>query len=151
MSRKDVRISNKLSPVLILGVVVVVVLIVGAAYFLSLSDGGGLPEEREPVIEPVLEPVPKPVEDLPEGVTYQQGQNRISEAEFLSIENGTLYAKRGGEMLTMKFAGRVVLHKKVGPRLVTIDPAEIAPGSKVTVITALGDDGEEAINGLIVK
>ena len=148
MSRKDIHVSNKFSPVLILGAVVVVVLIVGAAYFLSLSDGGA--EEREPVIEPVPEPVPEPVEDLPEGVIYQQGQNRISEAEFLSIENGTLYAKRGGEMLTMKFAGRVVLHKEVGPRLVTIDPAEIAPGSKLSIRTTLLGNGEEAINGIIV-
>ena len=68
-------------------------------------------------------------------------QNRISEAEFISLENGVISLKRVEDVLTVvnnpRGAG-VPIQRKVGPGFVPIDPAEIKPGSILMVTTTVG-------------
>ena len=154
MLRKDVGTRENVSrgPFLIIAAVAVVVLIAGVAYFFNSLDGGTLPEEPEPVIQPVPEPAPEPVEDLPEGVTYQQGQLRVNEAEILSVENGVISLKRGDDVLTVLHNPEKsgLIQKQVGPRFVYLSPSELELGLIVTALTEFVN-GREVITGILIE
>ena len=157
MSRKDVHISNKLSPVLILGAVVVVVLIVGAAYFLSSSPGEGPQTEPETPEEPVVEEPEMPEEpevEEPGRIVNQSNDSEstsnistqitTSDAELRSFENDTLTFVRGHDILTAKYSqpGDLSLLKTRGSGFIRITPAAIPLGSIVTLYTRFVDGNE---------
>ena len=180
MSRKDVHISNKLSPVLILGAVVVVVLIVGAAYFLSSSPGEGPQTEPETPEEPVVEEsadneseteeseINAPEIEEPGRVVNQSNvsesnvsestsnistQITTSDAELRSVENNTLTFVRGDDVLTVKYGqtGGVSLRKKDGPRFLRISPEEIPLGSTVRLYASFVNGTEVITTVLYVE
>ena len=165
MSRKDVHISNKFSPVLILGAVIVVVLIVGAAYFLSSSPGEGPQTEPETPEEPVVE---EPEVEEPDGIVNQSNDSEsnvsesasnistqitTSDAELRSVENNTLTFVRGDDVLTVKYGqtGGVSLRKKAGPRFLRISPEEIPLGSTVRLYASFVNGTEVITTVLYVE
>ena len=143
MQRKDVRIASKFSPILIIGVFGAVILVVGAAYFLSSSQGGG----SELVSETVEEPI-----EGPGRIISQSGGDITSEAEFRGFENNTLSFVRGDDVLTVEYkqVRGVPLRRVGGTRLFTITPEEIPLGSIVKVYSSIVD-GEEVILGVLVE
>ena len=160
MSRKDVHISNKLSPVLILGAVVVVVLIVGAAYFLSSSNGEGSQTEPETPEEPEIEEPGRVVNqsnasesNVSESTSNISTQITTSDAELRSVENNTLTFVRGDDVLTVKYdpTGWVSLRKKAGPRFLRTLPEEIPLGSTVRLYTSFVNGTEVIITVLYVE